>query len=842
MRLYNNRYNEREHTIYRPRGMAIFIQSSLRRLVRPILIAAVGLLILSFIVPLLNMSRFAEPLRNRLEATLGRSVQFEKVHFSIFSGFGFILENVTIGEDPHFGLEPFAFVDTLEAHLRPDKLLFGQLRFTTLRLLSPSLNVVKQDDGTWNVVRLIDRLAAPRSLPLTFLPTFEVVDGRVDLKLGTRKTTLYLNEADVSLYPERSGKLYIQFAGSPARSDRAGMGFGHLRGKINWYTQVHQPNENRLEGDLTLDPSNLSEITTLFEGYDLGVHGTVGAHLRIEGPERDLRVSGDLQVDDVHRWDLLPSRGEAWRIAYVGDVNLPDRTLRLETASSNTGEVPPVAVQVRANNFFGQPTWSVLARLRGAPAENLVPIGRRMGLAIPPGLELTGFIDGVVGYTQLNGVSGGVVIRNVNAQLPNLPPLRAESATATVSRESIHIDPTPIQTTFAGTLRAGADYFPGSERVLASIDAEKVPVVALKNALAAWFVSTSSGPTASTSSDTTSASSAFLDSLDDGLTTGHLEYRRQENVLPYWTGVLQLTDATAHVQGVGSKLEHLTGSLAFDDENLDLNRFSVSLTNHDLRGDYHWTRDSRAHDRLHLEVSSGDLGDIETLLDPTFRAGGLLARLHVSKRTIPPWLAARNLDLQLTIDDFSIEKTALGKLDTNVHWRGTSIGLEDLRLTMPSNPRSDQSTAFLSLRGAINLAGHTPAYRFIGSAANIFWRGGLLHANGQLTGSGFGDDAMQSLIASGSFQGKDLSLSDTDVFSEVSGDFALAFKEGAPQLRLNNVQATDEDEAWDGQAVSENDGRLIFDLQREGHVRRIVSTLDPELPATVSVPTAALSH
>ena len=187
------------------------------------------------VAPFINAARFSGRIKSALEFSLGRKVDFEKAHFSIFSGPGFSLETVKIAEDPRFGIEPFAYVPTLQARLRLDKLLIGRIQFASLRLVDPSLNLVKRADGNWNVVELMKRLSAPSKLSLNLFPALEVSDGRVDFKFGTRKTTLYISESDLSIYPERSGRVYIRFSGSPARTDRAGMGFGHFRGNVQWF-------------------------------------------------------------------------------------------------------------------------------------------------------------------------------------------------------------------------------------------------------------------------------------------------------------------------------------------------------------------------------------------------------------------------------------------------------------------------------------------------------------------------------------------------------------------------------------------------------------------------------
>ena len=260
-----------------------------------------GIAALGIAAPFVNAARFSTNVQRALEESLGRRVSFERVFYRLFPEPGFSLENVTIGEDARYGLEPFAYMSGLEARLRVDKLLLGKIRFANLRLVDPSLNLVKRGDGTWNVVELLARMSAPRSLLLTLSPAIEVSNGRLDFKLGTRKTTLYVTGADVSIYPERSGRVIVRFSGSPARTDRAGNGFGSLRGSLNWLVNPPSRQADQMAADVVLDPSNLSELTTLIEGQDVGVHGTISSRAHIAGPLAALKVTGNLRLQDVHR-------------------------------------------------------------------------------------------------------------------------------------------------------------------------------------------------------------------------------------------------------------------------------------------------------------------------------------------------------------------------------------------------------------------------------------------------------------------------------------------------------------------------------------------------------------
>lgn len=760
-----------------------------------------AIVLVGIVAPFIDAARFSMPVQKNLEAWLGREVKFEKVHFTLFSGPGFSLENVTIGEDPRYGLEPFAYVPTLEARLRLDKLLLGRLAFSSLRLVEPSLNLVKQKDGTWNVVALLERLSAPRRTPLNLFPSFEVSSGRIDFKFNTRKTTLYLLDSDLSVYPERSGKLRIQFSGSPARTDRAGIGFGHLRGHANW-------DASALDADVTLDPSNLSELTTLIQGQDLGVHGTVSSQMRIRGPLTALQISGELRLDDVHRWDLLPSSGETWRIRYQGAIDLPAHRLNIQTLPWHAGEVNPVAVDVRVGNFLNRPAWSVLAHFNHAPVENLLPLGRRMGLVLPEHLAMNGSLEGAIGYSSADGLAGQLAIHDATATLPNSSPLRTAAMSATLSDNRIHFEPAEIQTE-RGTFEASGDYFLSTPRLLASLNVEEFPIDALKSTIHAWF-----------------GEPEALAIINSGEVTGSLRYTQEEAHAPSWSGQFQFTDATLNPPGITTPLEHAQGRVSFDDTTFDLAHFSSTFATRVLRGSYHYSAAAKRPERLHLELPTADLQQIESGLSPTIEAQGLLARLRLSKRAIPPWLAGRNLDVDLTIGEFSIDHTNLGPLTARFLWQGTNLQFTTVQLNLPEG--------LIRARGMADIASYAPHYRFTAKVTGFPWRGGLLSAQGEFESSGIGSDTLENLHASGTFSGQDMTLSADDAFDKVSGSFEFSFADGWPNLRLSNVEASDGEEAWDGAAISQSDGKLIFDLEHAGRQRRVISSLTPEGSAAVS--------
>ena len=798
--------------IIRSQGVSISPHSNprrfrlVRRLIRPLIAALILLVAAGFVAPMINAARFSGRIREALESSLGRKVTFEKAYFNVFSGPGFSLENVTIAEDPRYGIEPFAYVPVAHARLRIDKLLTGEMRFASLRLEGPSLNLVKSDNGNWNVLDLMQRLSTSRGMPLNLFPALEISDGRIDFKLGLRKTTLYILDTDLSIYPQRSGKLYMRFSGSPARTDRAGMGFGHMRGDVNWYRDAG-PDGKQLEADVWLEPSNLSEITTLIEGHDAGVHGTLSSHLQMAGPASDLAVSGDLRLNDVHRWDLMPASGEEWSVHYAGTADLVGHRVDLKTFSPE-GKPTPLAVRLRVENFLAQPRASVVAELRDAPLAQLLPLASRLGMTLPKGADLHGLVSGAVGYAKESGWSGGIAIKQAEAVLPGVHALHAGEADLTLSNGNIHLDPATLNSG-SGTLKLSGDYSFPNESGTAAFTATAVPIDELKMLSNSWLGG--AGP---------------LGAMSDGMVSGQLNYSSQpagaetaERPAESWSGQLLVTGATISVPGVTLPLQDVRGRLTFRDGGFEFDHLTASLGGQTLRATYHYNPLAKRTERAHVELSRADLSQLEEVLGGSNAGESFWSRLRLGGRPASD-LSKRNIEGDLTVDQFFAEGQPLGALNSHFIWQHANLDITKLSLQLPQGR--------IDAEGNVDLSSAAPRWKFSGVAENYPWAGGSLNAKGEFTSAGAGKDLLRNLIATGSFSGEQLALTSDDTFDSVSGTFQISFANGWPELRVTDVQAIENGDEWTGDALSDSDGKLLINLAHGNQKLHLVSSLAGE--------------
>ena len=180
-----------------------------RRLGRRSIPALVVALILIGIAvpPFINVSRYRARIADAISRSLGRPVALGGISLRLLPQPGFDLANLVVGDDPAFSYEPILRADEVTASLRLSSLWRGQLEIARLRLKYPSLNLVRNADGQWNLESLLWRasrtetaptMAAPQRRPR--FPYIEAESGRINFKFGQEKTAFALTEADFKLW------------------------------------------------------------------------------------------------------------------------------------------------------------------------------------------------------------------------------------------------------------------------------------------------------------------------------------------------------------------------------------------------------------------------------------------------------------------------------------------------------------------------------------------------------------------------------------------------------------------------------------------------------------------
>ena len=73
---------------------------------------------------------------------------------------------------------------------------------------------------------------------------------------------------------------------------------------------------------------------------------------------------------------------------------------QIELHSSTAGNTPlPLAVHFRATDYLTQPHWAVAANWNRFPVAPIMELAQHMGMQFPPNLQLSGSMDGAIGYS-----------------------------------------------------------------------------------------------------------------------------------------------------------------------------------------------------------------------------------------------------------------------------------------------------------------------------------------------------------------------------------------------------------------------------------------------------------
>jgi hypothetical protein len=756
------------------------------------------LLLIGMVVPYVNADQYGQRLKDSLERSLGRQVDIGRVRFSLFKGPGFSVERddkgpgVVIHEDPAIGLEPIAYVETMEVRPSLLALLGGKFRIASIRLEDASINLVKsgpaEEAGRWNFTSFVDRSV------MSSMPAVHIRNGRINFKFGDTKSIFYLTETDLDILPPArvgsgaGGGWNVSCTGQPARTDRTGHGLGLFSLKGHWFVAPE-----RVDLDLTLDRTGLGEWTALLRGEVGAVHGTVTSRLHLGGPIHNIGIAGRLTIEDIHRWDLLPPSGQGWPLDVRGTLDLVGQRLELETNSAGK-ELLPLSVRVRATDYLSQPHWAVAVNWNRFPLEPLMELASHMGAQLPPGLKMSGTMDGAMVYPRGGRLEGELGFHDTAVIMPDLPPLRFEHAYLVLDQGHVRLSPAVVHT---GDDQAGveADYAIDRNTLDLAIhsDAMKVSSLRAQGALPAL---------------------PWLEHVTSGQWSGDLHYRRETDKSA-WTGRLQITGAELPVTGLADPVRFESARLQVDGERIAVDQIVASAGKVAFRGEYRHDPAQAQPDRVRLRSAALNAADLEAQLLPSLRRDRSLIARALGRTSIPEWMKDRALEGTVQIDDLVLDGVHLANVRAGLRWDIARVELDGLQAKL--------DRAAITGRLIVGLRGAQPTYRLAGKVKGLNWQSGKLDAEGTLETSGTGAELLANLKSEATFTGSALDFGAAPPWRTVSGSCNLAW---SPRLHVTDLSLkTAEDETYTGKGSAQEDGKLIILLSNGAKEMKMTGTL-----------------
>ena len=370
-------------------------------------------------------TRLHRRLTARLAAAFGRPVEVGRFDFSLWTGPALEADSVVVADDPRFGHEYFLHAESLTIRFRWQSLLRGRLELGTLSLSHPSLNLVRNPDGDWNLYEWLpkptpsafagatDSSGAVSQPPHAIGPVranspvlrfrkIEIDGGRINFKEGDAKQPVAFVNVKGGFETESPGRWRMDFDATPMRAATAVQqpGVLHLIGHVGGTSSRLRP----ASLELSWRDASITDVLSLVRSYDYGVHGSMALYLAAETEGDAWKLHGRTELRQIHRWDL-PMRADNPGLNVVAEARLNPLASRLDLSRVML-ETPHSSIEA-----FGRIDWS------GADQVSRVGSGRAETVASHPRNASGETSRGEAGGSRLAVSSAGLDLNEALAWL-----------------------------------------------------------------------------------------------------------------------------------------------------------------------------------------------------------------------------------------------------------------------------------------------------------------------------------------------------------------------------------------------------------------------------------------
>jgi len=346
-----------------------------------------------------GVHRLRNRIANSIGSALGRKVTLDNVRLHLLPRPGFDLEGLVIDDDPAFSAEPMVRAQDVSAAIRFRSLLRGRLEIARLSATEPSINLVRNQEGRWNLASLLERNAripvAPTGKPASerrpAFPYLEARHARINFKIGQAKKSYALTDAEVALWQESENSWGARMKAQPVRTDFNLTDTGLFELNAVWQ-RASTLRETPMQVTVQWDKGQLGQITKLLSGKDRGWRGGVNLTANLSGTPEALLIKSAVSVDNFHRYDILGSENVRLATACSGRFSIADGVFRNLLCESPVGG----GTLKLAGSFrpaASEPNYDLTVAVEQLPLTSALRLLRQAKKQIPSDLSATGLLD-----------------------------------------------------------------------------------------------------------------------------------------------------------------------------------------------------------------------------------------------------------------------------------------------------------------------------------------------------------------------------------------------------------------------------------------------------------------
>jgi AsmA protein len=442
-----------------------------RRHRRRLLFAVALIVILLLLVltpPLVNVSSFHRRIVASMSQSLGRPVHLDRVTLHLLPMPGFTLENLVVSEDPAFGDEPIIRANTVEATLRVSSLWRRRVEFSTVTFDEPSVNLVRNAQGRWNLEGVLVHAShidsAPTAQqeagPTPRFPYIEATGGRINIKEGEEKMPFSLVDANFALWLPSPQMWRVRLVGKPERTDEniGDPGTVRLEGSLQ---RADHMDEVPVDLQASWHDAPLGNASRLLSGDDRDWRGTLHADATLQGKLGMAQVKATVTLDDLRRADFVPAQSLDVSVRCRSTADVPAATLGELSCAVPIAGSEPLLVESRAVDSARPSQAEMSVQARRLPLEWVFGWMRLFSARIPAASQVHGTVDAALEHaedtpvTQWSGTAGVAV--PAKAYRANGKALPAKSGAATAAQNfqatvattqkgwGLELPPTPLR-------------------------------------------------------------------------------------------------------------------------------------------------------------------------------------------------------------------------------------------------------------------------------------------------------------------------------------------------------------------------------------------------------------
>jgi hypothetical protein len=265
------------------------------------------------------------------------------------------------------------------------------------------VNLVRNDQGRWNVAALLTRAQQIPSAPTVKatsesrprFPYVEASDAHINFKIGLEKKAYAFSEADVALWLAAEDEWHIRMEARPIRNDRNLHDTGTVRLE-GTFQRASDPRQTPLNLTVAIENGQLGQLSEFAIGRDPGWRGGLDANATLAGTPADLQLTLEATLDDFRRYDITGSDSARMRTRctarYLDTPEQPQSLTGIDCRlpAGNGGTSMRGIVQ----KIFGRPQYDLSVAVSDLPASVLASALRRMKKGVIADLNAPGEVNG----------------------------------------------------------------------------------------------------------------------------------------------------------------------------------------------------------------------------------------------------------------------------------------------------------------------------------------------------------------------------------------------------------------------------------------------------------------